>query len=211
MTSLDKSTPSRLSWADTAMLFPRLWASGPITPYEVNTLCGTDSKNRNVTHCAIGVPRGVADVRKNLLALDPDEGQALALAAPDTAWAMCMHFDDESTSDEPFGYICFTPTVSTLENVINSLDLVIHVAWIDPVFRSKGYGRHLAANFARYLGRHGPPLPEKQRRRDRPTTDITIGMPRPDDRAELLSAYIHNGLLSRNCPRWNPRKITWTE
>ncbi|MBI5277346.1 MAG: hypothetical protein HY854_12885 [Burkholderiales bacterium] len=207
MTAGTEFTPTRLGRSETELMLPRLWASGPTTKHHLTSLCATAPMNDHVTHSAIGVGWDVPGLVEHLQSADPIDGQRVAGALTADAWTLCLHFGDESTSDKPLGCVSFTPVVLVDLDRVAGLQLDLHAAWVDPEHREHGYSGHLVASLARYLDRHGPWGPPT-RGIARPTTVVTITVPRPEKQMMVWAGHLKRYFASGKRTRWNARSVT---
>jgi hypothetical protein len=169
------------------------------------------------SHSTIGVGWTPPLIEHQVAATPDDEAKApgLPVQVPPASWCMAIYQVDDTSSNPPSGFLAFTPTIHLRGDMVAALDLDIHLAWMTPKVRHKGYGRHLAANLGRYLRQHGPAV-NKAGRTASPAGDclvasedlvVTIKMPMPDRVAVRFADYIHEFFAPGRSERWHAATV----
>lgn len=147
--------PSKLSHRTVSEIFPKAWLGGVITASSAGEWWGNSNDALGDTYGVIGI----TDAQSALLAALRRAGDEsipsitdLDAAMPSARTLMVFRSTDTS-NDPPTGLLTFSLDIlrGTTSGRIEEMRIHLRSAWVAPVRRQQGYGKHLVAHCLNYI------------------------------------------------------------
>lgn len=138
-----------------AEIFPKTWIGGVITAASAGEWWGDGKDTLDATYGVIGI---IDAHRTRLAALrsagdDPIRGITDLDAAAPTARMLMAFCSTDTFDDPPTGVLDFNLGMSkgATSGRIDEMHIQLLHAWVDPLRRRQGYGKHLVAHCLNYI------------------------------------------------------------